>query len=149
MADKPLNPAPARSNGSQAIERLLAAIGYPERIPVDSSTVTLRADGLEIEAEERDGRLFLTYRVTDREDLYERLAVFAAGRMLKEDAALAAEPATGGLFLWQGAPGAASAHELLRLFETFTDSCDWWRSRVEDLRNDVPRPGPEEMIMRP
>ena len=78
-----------------------------------------------------------------------RLAELAAGRMLKEEAVLAAEPQTGGLFLWQAEDANASAHNLLRLFETFVNSCDWWRERVASVSDERLQFGPDEMIMRP
>ena len=75
-----------------------------------------------------------------------RLAGFAAGRVLKEEATLAWEPREGELILWQGIPAAASDEALKRAFEVFTASCDWWRDRVreEDVGERVP-----EMMIRP
>ncbi len=58
------------------------------------------------------------------------LAAYAAGRMLREEATLAY--GKGNVFLWQDAPVDADDRTLLRLFESFTDSCDWWRARVEE-----------------
>ena len=133
----------------EALQRLADAIGYPDRIPADVATFILRVDEMEVVAEESGGRLVLTYRLTDSEELFARMAEFAVGRMLKEEATLSAEPAAGGLFLWQDVDARASAHDLKRLFETFTDSCDWWRERVASIRNERPQFGPDEMIMRP
>lgn len=134
---------------SNAVHRLAEAIGYPDTIPSDVAVFTLRVDGMEILAEERGNRLVLRYGVTDIEDIFGRLAEFAAGRMLKEDAILSSEPSSGGLFLWQSADSRASAHDLLRLFETFTASCDWWRERVESIHEDEPKFGSDQMVMRP
>jgi hypothetical protein len=50
--------------------------------------------------------------------------------MLREEATLAY--GKGGVFLWQDAPADADDRALVRLFETFADSCDWWRARVEE-----------------
>ena len=132
-----------------AINRLTEAIGYPDRVPSGVSAFTLRVDGMEVLAEETANRLILKYELTSSEDIFANLAEFAAGRMLKEEATLSAEPSSGGLFLWQGIDSHASAHDLLRLFETFANSCDWWRERVESARGERPQFGPEEMIMRP
>jgi hypothetical protein len=105
---------------------------------------------MEIVAEESGGRLILKYALTEDEGMFARLAEYAAGRMLRESAVLAAErPDAGGLFIWQDASADASAHDLLRLFETFCASCDWWRERVESVGGDKPQFGPEQMIMRP
>ena len=85
----------------------------------------------------------LSYPLSDDESLVPVLAAYAAGRMLMEDATLsyglvgggaggqAAGHARPGVFLWQEAPAESGAHGLRRLFETFMDSCDWWRERVE------------------
>ncbi|MBO6067535.1 MAG: hypothetical protein J6P80_05220 [Kiritimatiellae bacterium] len=132
-----------------AIHRLAEAIRYPDRIPEDVVSFVLRVDGMEIAAEESGARLTLKYLLTEDEGLFGRLAELAAGRMLKEEAVLAAEPQTGGLFLWQAEDANASAHNLLRLFETFVNSCDWWRERVASVSDERLQFGPDEMIMRP
>ncbi len=119
-----------RTGRNTAVERLIEAIAYPERAPVGALSFTLRVDGQEILAEERDGRIVLSRTLTDNDAVLPTLAGYAAGRMLREDAVLAAEPNSPGAFLWQEAPAAADAPALVRLFETFLDSCDWWRARV-------------------
>jgi len=50
--------------------------------------------------------------------------------MLREDATLA--HGSRAAFLWQDAPADADARALVRLFETFADSCDWWRARLDE-----------------
>lgn len=158
-----------------SVERLLKAIGYPERIPDGSSAYTLRVDGMEVVAEEANGRLVLSCALTDDDSLLPTLASYAAGRMLREDAVLAygavglsttqrrndptmqrsndaTEKRTDDTaFLWQSAPADADEHVLLRLFETFTDSCDWWRTRVNALRGGEADAAsvPETMVIRP
>ncbi len=132
-----------------ATTRLLAAIDYPERPAAGAASVPLLVDGCTIVAEDVDGRLRLVCRLTDDADDLPRLAAYAAGRMLREDAALAVDAA--GAFLWQEAPAGADAHRLRRLFEAFADSCDWWRARVEAR---PPADGPSdslfpETIIRP
>jgi hypothetical protein len=145
-----------RSVGRNAADRLLAAIGYPERIPNTDELFTLRVDGKEVFVEESAGHLVLSITLTEDESMIPTLAAYAAGRMLREEATLAfgslevwkfrslAETASnplnlqtsklpsGAVFLWQDAPTDANDRTLLRLFETFTDSCDWWRARVEE-----------------
>jgi len=131
------------------IERLCEAIGYPERIPEGGASAVLRVDGMEIAAEERNGGIILKYALTEDEGLFQPLAGLAAGRMLKEDAVLSSEPYSGGLFLWQAAPAGTGAHGLLRLFETFCDSCDWWRERVGSIGEATPKAEPGQVIMMP
>lgn len=132
-----------------AVEKLVAAIGYPERISGGGGPSVLRVDGMEVSAEEADRRIRLSYALTDDETLLPTLATYAAGRMLKEEAALSY--GDGRAFLWQEAPADADAHAMLRLFETFMDSCDWWRARVDALRGnaEVAAAVPETMMIRP
>ena len=130
---------------SNSIKRLLAAIGYPDRMSEFSAPYILRVDGMEVFAEEIDGRLVLSYALTDDESLVASLAAYAAGRMLKEDAVLAyggvgvaasrqdAKTSSRQAFIWQDAPADSDDHGMLRLFETFMDSCEWWRARVDAL----------------
>ena len=141
----------------KAIKRLAKAIGYPDRVPDDAFSFTFRSDGVEISAEEADGRLVLSYALSDDEGLLPTLATYAAGRMLKETATLAygnfqtVKLSNCQTFLWQDAPADADAHELLRLFETFMDSCDWWRARVDALRGSGTTEAsmPETVMIRP
>lgn len=130
-----------------SIERLVEAIGYPDGVPAGSSSAVLRVDGAEVSAEERDGRLVLSQALTDDGSLLPALASYAAGRMLKEDAALAY--GEGGAFLWQSAPADSDSRGMLRLFETFMDSCDWWRARMDALSGREEAPPPETMMIRP
>ena len=74
------------------------------------------------------------------------LAAYAAGRMLREDATLAYGKHS--TFLWQDASADASDQALVRLFETFVDSCDWWRARVDE-RGKVDAVEISEAVIRP
>ena len=146
-----------------AIERLIEAIGYPERAPAGVLSFTLQVDGADVLAEERGGRLRLSLPLAVEESLFPKFAAYAAGRMLREDATLtvgemAARPASASaasassrptLFLWQDVPSSAGGHALARLFETFMDSCDWWRARVEELNGGEERAKPELFMIRP
>ena len=116
--------------GRNASDRLLAAVGYPERIPNDDGSFTMRVDGMEIIAEESSGRIRLVFRLTEDKALLPRLASYAAGRMLHEDAVLTCQGNQA--FLWQEVPADADERALVRLFETFADSCDWWRARLAE-----------------
>ncbi len=135
-----------------AVDRLAAAIGYPDGDPTGTAVRILRVDGMEVEAEERDGRIVLSYALDGEAALLPSLAEYAAGRMLKEEATLAwdAEGAgEGRAILWQDASSSAGERELSRLFETFMDSCDWWRARVETLRGSEAASPEETMMIRP
>ncbi|MBQ6141291.1 MAG: hypothetical protein IJI54_08385 [Kiritimatiellae bacterium] len=130
-----------------AIERLIDAIGYPDGAPAGALSSVLRVDGAEVSAEVHDGMLVLSQALTDNGSLLPALASYAAGRMLKEDAVLAY--GEGGAFLWQSAPADSDEHGLLRLFETFMDSGDWWRARMDALAGREEAPPPETVMIRP
>lgn len=142
----------------KAIERLIEAIDYLERAPGGAASFVLQVDGGEIAATETDGKLRLVCRLTDDADATSaslpRLAEYAAGRIMREEATLAfgsldvwtfgrleGSPAplsskhpnaqtSQTCFLWREIPAGADAHTLRRAFEAFCDSCDWWRARL-------------------
>ena len=122
-----------------------------------SAPFTIRVDGAEVAVEEMDGRLVLSCGLSDEETFLPSLAAYAAGRMLKEDAALSYGSLGAGAssgpqaFLWQDVSADADAHDLLRFFEMFMDSCDWWRARVDALRGNETAGSsvPETMMIRP
>lgn len=114
--------------GANAIEKLVEAVGYPEGVPSGAARFAMLVDGGEIVVEKNAGRVRLVCKLTDDATNLPRLVACAAGRMLREEAALACDDA--GAFLWQDADANADQHTLRRLFETFADSCDWWRERV-------------------
>ena len=135
--------------GGKAIERLAKAIGYPDRVPNGVVSFTFRVDGAEIAAEEIDDRLVLSRVLSDDATILPTLATYAAGRMLKEEAVLSY--GDGRAFIWQDASVDADAHALLRLFETFMDSCDWWWARIDALRGNETSEAsmPETVMIRP
>lgn len=132
-----------------AIERLAEAIGYPDRVPEGALAATLRVDDAEVSAAIAGDRLVLSQRLTGDADKLPALAGYAAGRMLREDAVLAY--GDGVAFLWQDAPADAGGQALVRLFESFMDSCDWWRERVAERRDEGADAGMPlaEMMIRP
>lgn len=137
------------------LEFFLKSVGYPDRAPDGCVSFTLRVDGVEVLAEEAEGRLVLSCALTDDESILPVLATYAAGRMLKEGAALTygRRPTVderSSAFLWQEAPSDFEGAELTRFFENFMDSCDWWRARVETLREEASAGAvPETMVIRP
>ena len=160
MADAGPKTGQGRFVGRNAADRLLAAIGYPERIPKTDEPFTLRVDGKEFFVEESAGRIVLSTSLTEDDSMLPMLAAYAVGRMLHEDATLAygsfrvsrfrsledeknSKPTSSqisklpkrNVFLWQDAPANADDRTLVRLFESFADSCDWWRARVDERKN--------------
>ena len=132
-----------------AIERLAEAIGYPDRIPEGALVATLRVDDAEVLASVTGDRLVLSQRLTDDAGKLPTLAGYAAGRMLREEAVLTY--GDGAAFLWQDASADAGGQELVRLFESFMDSCDWWRDSVAERRDEGAAAGMPlaEMMIRP
>ena len=128
--------------GESAIVRLMEAIGYPDRIADGSaSSCTFRVDDGEVLVEASpDGRLILKRRITSDGEAIVRLAEYAPGRMLRENAVLSVE--RGGddaaAFLWQETQAQAGTLALQRFFETFMDSWDWWHARVEEEGTEAP-----------
>ncbi len=129
-----------------AIDRLVAAIGYPDRVAEGSSLAMLRVDGFEVSASVAGGRLVLSQRLTAGTDRLPELAGYAAGRMLREEAVLAF--GDGAAFVWQDASSESDDRALVRLFESFMDSCDWWRARVE-RRQEEASPQLSDMVILP
>ena len=127
-----------------AIERLVEAIGYPDRVPEGTLSATLRVDGAEVSAAVTGDRLVLSQRLTDEADKLPTLADYAAGRMLREEAVLAY--GDGAAFMWQDVSADAGEQALVRLFESFMGSSDWWRARVEASRVEEKSEFPEMMI---
>ena len=116
------------------IARLAQAIGYPEEIPAESRVCVFKVDGQDVEVVEEVGRLVFTRVLSTDPDeaALSRLAGYAAGRILKEEAVLAWDPSRSALILWQGVSASASDTVLRRVFEVFATSCDWWVARVRD-----------------
>lgn len=133
-----------------AINRLLGAIGYPDTVPDgNGASCELRVDGESIIVEVAEGRLILKRRLTDDGEMIAQLAEYAPGRMLRDNAVLAVE--RGGedasAFLWQEISAQVSDVALVRFFETFMDSWDWWNARLENTEQSAPLF--QEILIRP
>lgn len=131
------------------LEHFLKSVGYPDRVLEGSSSFTMRVDGMEIVAKEANGRIVLSYSLSDDSSIAPTLCSYAAGRILREEAVLTCDKSS--VFLWQDAPTSSSEREMVRLFETFVDSCDWWRERVDALRGGATTSSaPDDaMVIRP
>ena len=148
MAEMDSNSPSGGAGRKTAVEKLMDAIGYPERVPDGAVLFSLMVDGIEILAEESEGRIVLSYVLSDDDSLLPELAGYAAGRMLKEYATLACDD-NGRAVLWQDAQASAAPHALQRFFESFMDSCDWWRMRIDALMGHEDVRQPETMVIRP
>ncbi len=133
---------------ASGVERFLKVIDYPGVIPAGALSFSLVVDGGEIVVREVNGRLVLMKVLASGEDELDlgRLAGYAAGRMLREEAVLAWDPDDNQLILWQDVSAQASDDILRRFFEVFATSVDWWMARVRDDRAYQHIP---EMMIRP
>ena len=131
------------------LEHFLKSVGYPDRVQEGSSSFTMRVDGMEVVAKEASGRIVLSYSLSGDSAIVPTLCSYAAGRILREDAVLTCDKSSA--FLWQDAPASSSDREMVRLFETFVDSCDWWRERVDALSGGATAStAPDDaMVIRP
>ena len=130
------------------IDQFLTAIGYPERAPDGASSFSVLVDGGEVLVRAEPGRLLFSRALACGEEDLPRLASLAPGRMLREEAVLAADPGPGGsALLWCDLPANASPAAMQRAFESFCDSCDWWLERVGELSEPEPEIPP--MMIRP
>ena len=137
-------PQTARSSN---IGLLLSAIGYPVRVPQSGLFTTLLVDGLEIVVRDTGRGLRLESRLPGDDSSLPRLAGYAAGRMLRDDAVLSCD--AGGAFLWREIPSGADAGTMQSVFESFADSCDWWRARLEEADAGGGASQFPEMVIRP
>lgn len=118
-----------------SIDRLLKAIGYPpDEVKSDGGSVVLVVDGREVRVRDRRGRLVLSLSLGNPPDeTLQQLATYATGRMLREEATLAWDSSAQELLLWQAVPAQATDELLVRVFEVFCASCDWWSERIAGL----------------
>jgi len=130
------------------IRRLAEAIGYPDTVPEGVLSFVFRVDDADLFASEEGGRLVLrrTLLTEPGEASLAKFAGYAAGRLLKEEAALAWDPKAGELVLWQACPATADGALLRRFFEVFATSGDWWAARAVEEGEEY-RSIPETMIL--
>ena len=127
--------------------RLAKAIGYPDPVPETAFAFPFAVDGYTVKAQVEAGRLVLRTDLAAGDGDLATLAGYAAGRVLKDEAALAFDRAAGTAFLWQAVPADAGSAEMRKSFEDFARACDWWRARAEELGK--PRPEMPELVIRP
>lgn len=136
-----------------AIERLSKAIGYPQEVPVEAGSFDFLVDGEMISAEAEvkkagEGRILLKTVLTEDEEVAGRLATYAVGRLLKENAVLAWDFENRAAILWTELnTRRLSDGEVRRAFESFCESADWWRERVKE--SGVPGNAPDKFLIRP
>ena len=132
---------------TEVIKRLAAAIDYPEPVPPGTEKFTFLVDDGEVKAIAASGELRLELELPADGEHAVRLAEFAAGRILREEATLAWDAAAEKFFLWQTVPDTLSDERLRLFFEVFTASCDWWLDRLRE--ESVPAAPIPELIIPP
>ena len=128
-----------------AVNRLCEAIAYPDAVPEAPASFILEVDGADVTARILGHRLVLSKVIDRNESDLPRLASFAPGRMLAEEAILAWDERAATCILWQAVPENADPATLVDFFEKFMDSCDWWTARAVEL-NAPPVVFPDIMI---
>ena len=129
-----------------AIERLAAAVGYPEAVPEAAVSFVFRVDDRPIRARMSGARMILQWDFPAGASV-ETLAGFAAGRILREEAVLAWDPAMERLILWQSVAKGADERSLVGAFQAFLNSCDWWAERVREL--SAPKAKLADLVINP
>lgn len=130
-----------------ALEKLHETINYPDALPEGAKAFSFVVDDGDVKARLYDGKLILSRVISHDDEALQRLAAFAAGRLLREDAVLAWDERSETLILWQECPDNASAHELKSFMESFLASCDWWLERFSEI--NVPAPAFPDIVIRP
>ena len=128
------------------IARLAAAIRYPVRVPDGALSFTFSVDDDPIEARIVGGRLRLSWAFP-QDAPASVLAGFATGRMLREEAVVAWDPAGGRAILWQRAQSGADDRSLVGMLQDFVNSRDWWKARVSELV--APKATLADLVIRP
>lgn len=129
------------------ITRLANAIEYPAEVPTGASSFAFHIDDSVTFIENMGSRLILRHDLELTQDDLSQFAVYASGRMLREEAVLGWDERSEKVFLWREIPSGADAAEMRLAFEDFLDSCDWWESRVGELH--APRTVFPDIMIKP
>ena len=128
------------------VERLGEAIGYPERVPEGAVSFLFRVDDDPVEARAKAGTLLFRWTFPENAPV-ERLAEFAAGRILRDPAVLSWDPVRERAVLWRRTAKGAGDRELVRTFREFIGSRGWWKACVAELTR--PKATLRDLVIRP
>ena len=128
------------------VERLGEAIGYPERVPEGVVSFAFRVDDDPIEVRATAGTLLMRWTFPENAPV-ERLAEFAAGRILREPVVLAWDPARERPFLWRRTAKGADDRALVQAFREILVSRGWWKACVAELTK--PKATLRDLVIRP
>ena len=129
------------------IGRLASAIGYPQVVPADAVEFSFKVDDLEIDAIDLESRLVLLCEISRNEEDFSRLATYAAGRILRDDAIVYWDERREAAMLSQEITSSASPVGFKNFFEAFAGSCDWWSART--AAKPLESSSFPEMVIRP
>lgn len=129
-----------------AIERLAELIGYPARVPGGGVSFDFLVDDDPVTARTQGGALQFRWALPGNPPIA-TVAAFAAGRILREEAVVAWDPATERLILWQGTAKGADDAALVKAFQQFLNSRDWWAERMKEL--SAPKTKLADLVIHP
>ena len=128
------------------VERLGELIGYPERMPKGAVSFLFRVDDDPVEVRAKAGTLLFRWTFPENAPV-ERLAEFAAGRILRDPSVLAWDSVRERAILWRRTAKGAGDRELVQALQEFIGSRGWWKSCVAELtRPKVPL---RDLVIRP
>ena len=128
------------------VERFGELIGYPERVPEGAVSFVFRVDDDPVEVRQKDGALVFKWTFPENA-LIERIAEFAAGRILRDRAVVAWDPFRERAILWQRTRKGDGERALVEAFRVFLGACDWWKLCVAELVQ--PKATLAEIVIRP
>lgn len=128
------------------IRRLGLALNYPADFSEVGGEFVFIVDGLKIIASESSKGVVLKFWLEASPEHIVSFAEFAFGCILRDEATLSWDNSGSSLFLWVclSSPDETS---LRHGFESFADSCEWWRSRA--MEREVPVSVVPDIMIRP
>ena len=128
------------------VQRMGELIGYPERVPEGAVSFVFRVDDDPVEVRQKDGALVFKWTFPENAPV-ERIAEFAAGRILRDRAVVAWDPFRERAILWQRTRKGDGERALVEAFRVFLGACDWWKRCVAELVQ--PKATLAEIVIRP
>lgn len=128
------------------VERFGELIGYPERVPEGAVSFVFKVDDDPVEVRTKAGALLFKWMLPENAPV-ERIAEFAAGRILRDQAVVAWDSFRERAMLWQRTRKGAGDAALVEAFRVFLGSCDWWKRCVAELVR--PKATLAEIVIRP
>lgn len=128
------------------VERFGELIGYPERVPAGAVSFVFRVDDDPVEVRMKAGTLLFKWMFPENAPV-ERIAEFAAGRILRDRAVVAWDAFRERAILWQRTRKGDGERAQVEAFRVFLGACDWWKRCVAELVQ--PKATLAEIVIRP